>query len=98
MFHWQERGKKSLRFHLCGADVAGGFVSADVLLSGLQSQSKHLLPSCISEVEICIFKDDLTVTEMPVWAENSFERQVLALLYPTVAAWALPLCEGLTLA
>lgn len=51
-------GKKtSPRFHLCRADVAGCFVSADVLLSGLQSQSKHLLPGCISKVEICIFKE-----------------------------------------
>lgn len=43
------------RIYLCSADVAGCFVSADVLLSGLQSQSKHLLPSRISEREICIF-------------------------------------------
>lgn len=35
--------------HLCRANVAGGLVSADVLLSGLQGESVHLLPSCIPE-------------------------------------------------
>lgn len=52
MFYWQGRG---CRFYLCSADVAGCFVSADVLLSGLQSQSKHLFPCRISEGETCTF-------------------------------------------
>lgn len=37
--------------YLCSADIAGCFVSADVLLSGLQSKPIHLLTSCIPEME-----------------------------------------------
>lgn len=40
--------------HLCSANVAGRLVSADVLLSGLQSESVHLLTSCVPEMQISI--------------------------------------------
>jgi len=33
--------------YLSGADVAGGLVPADVLLSGLQGQPVHLLTGCV---------------------------------------------------
>lgn len=45
------RRKKNQSFHsyLCSANVAGCLVSANVLLSGLQSQSIHLLTGRVPE-------------------------------------------------
>lgn len=37
--------------YLSSADVAGGFISPDVLLSCLKSKAIHLLPSCISAIQ-----------------------------------------------
>lgn len=43
----RSRPRRLNNAYLCGADVAGRLVPADVLLSGLQSETIHLLPSCI---------------------------------------------------